>query len=445
MDIDDRQSISKVEDAALTPYLRKVTLFCTGGPFLDGFVLVVISSALVQLGPVLNLDSHWTGLIGAASLVGLFVGGVFFGYLTDIIGRRFMFTLDLMAFVVLSILSMFVQTPLQLVILRFLVGIAVGADYPIATALLAEFSPKKHRGFMLGILMAMWYIGAMTANIVGYLLIDIPGAWRWMLGSAAIPAIILVIGRWDTPESPRWLLSKNRTEEALKVVKRVYGPDAELEDLQQEIVETKISKLLEPGYLKRLIYVGGFWLCQIVPLFGIYTFGPQILQMFGLAEGKQALLGDILISLVFLVGVVAALKWLDRFGRRPLMIWSFAFMSLGMIMLAVFSNANPIIISLGFALYAFASGGPNIQEWVAPNELFPTEIRATAVGLGTGISRIGAATGTYMLPTWLATLGLSQTMWILAAVTFVGFLICLFLAPETKGLTLAEAGSISKN
>ena len=120
-------------------------------------------------------------------------------------------------------------------------------------------------------------------------------------------------------------------------------------------------------------------------------------------------------------------------------------MSLSMIMLAVFSNANPIIISLGFALYAFASGGPNIQEWVAPNELFPTEIRATAVGLGTGISRIGAATGTYMLPTWLVTLGLSQTMWILAAVTFVGFLICLFLAPETKGLTLAEAGSISKN
>ena len=126
------------------------------------------------------------------------------------------------------------------------------------------------------------------------------------------------------------------------------------------------------------------------------------------------------------------------------MIWSFGFMSIGMIMLAVFSNAGPIIIALGFALYAFASGGPNIQEWVAPNELFPTEIRATAVGLGTGISRIGAAAGTYMLPTWLATLGLSHTMWILAAVTVVGFVICVALAPETKGLTLAEAGSVTK-
>ena len=442
--MDERTSISKIEDAEFTPYLRKVTLFCMGGPFLDGYILVIISAALVQLGPELGLNATWMGLLGSASLAGLFIGGVFFGYLTDIVGRRFMFTLDLIAFAVLSVAQIFVHTPMQLLIIRFLLGIAIGADYPIATSLLAEFAPKRHRGFMLGVLMALWYVGAMTADIVGYFLVDVPGAWRWMLGSAAIPAIILIIGRWDTPESPRWLTSKNRIEEARKIVKKMYGADADVSDLEQEVVKTDLRKLLEPGYFKRVIYVGGFWLCQIVPLFGIYTFGPKILAMFGLAEGKQAMLGDILISIVFLIGVIAALKFADGVGRRPLMIWSFAAMTLGMVILSVFSTAAPWVIAAGFALYALASGGPNIQEWVAPNELFPTEIRATAVGLGTGLSRIGACIGTYMLPTWLDTLGLGSTMWILAAVTAVGLVICIALAPETKGMTLAEAGSVSK-
>ena len=433
--------MSKIETSEYTPLLKKTTVVCAAGPLLAGYILTIIGSALAQMGPLLNLDAHWTGLIGAAALAGLFVGGIVCGYLTDLIGRKTMYTIDLAAFIVLSLAMMFAQTPLQFVIFRFLMGIAVGASYPIATSLLTEFTPKKKRAFMLGILMTAWYVGAMSATVVGYFLIDIPGTWRWMLVSPALFSAIFLLMQIGTPESPRWLFSKNRLEDARKVVKQVYGPGADIEDLEEEVVQTKLSILLEPFYLKRVIYVGGFWMCQIVPLFGIYTFGPQILAMFGLAEGKQAMLGDVLISAMFLIGVVAALKWSEVFGRRPLMIWSFVFMTVGMLILSVFSTAAAWVIAAGFALYAFFSGFPNIQEWLAPNELFPTEIRATAVGIGTGLSRIGAAAGTYMLPTWLATLGLAPTMWILAAVTVVGLLICIALAPEVKGLSLAEAST----
>ena len=440
-----KKTNSLVEESEFTPFMRKLTIFCGGGPFLDGYILVIISAALVQLEPDLGLSAYWTGLVGTASLAGLFIGGGFFGYLTDIIGRKLMYEFDLIAIVILSVLQLFVHSPIQLVILRFLIGVAVGADYPIATSLLAEFSPKKYRGFMLGILMVMWYIGAMCADILGYLLIDIPGAWKWMLGSSAIPAIILIIGRWGTPESPRWLISKNRVEEARKVVKQVYGPEADLDDLEQETAKTKLSKLLEPFYLKRVILVGGFWLCEMVPLYALYTFGPKILSLFGLATGNNAMLGDVVLSILFLIGIFPAIKLVDKKGRRPLIIWSFVFMTVGMAMLAVFSNAAPWVIILGFALYAIASGGPSILQWIYPNELFPTEVRASAVGIGTAISRIGACLGTFGLPIWLDTIGLSKTMWIMTAATVLGLIICITLAPETKGLSLAEATSGSKN
>lgn len=427
-----------IEESPLTPFLKRLCLYCGGGPFLDGYILVIIGAALVQLSPHLQLDVYWAGMIGAASLAGLFVGGLL-GYLTDIFGRKVMYTLDLIVLGIGSILQMFITTPLELVILRFLIGIAVGVDYPIATTLLAEFAPRKHRGWMLGILMLAWFIGAAAANILGYFLLDVPGGWKWMLGSAAIPAILLVIGRWGTPESPRWLLSKNRVDEARAAVKQVYGPEADMDTIDQTVVETRLSKLLEPMYLKRIILVCGFWMCQIVPLFAIYTFGPVILSMFGLARGKDAMLGDIAISMFFVIGILQALLLINKVGRRPLIIRSFAFMTAGMLILGLFPDAASWVIIAGFAVYAVASGGPNILEWLYPNELFPTEIRATAVGIGTAVSRIGACVGTYSLPQWLQVYGLGTTMLIMAGITFVGLVICLALAPETQGLTLAQA------
>lgn len=428
-----------IDESPLTPFLKRLCLYCSGGPFLDGYILVIIGPALVQLAPHLHLDAYWSGMIGAASLAGLFAGGLLFGYLTDLIGRKVMYTLDLIVLCVGSILQVFITTPLELVILRFIIGIAVGADYPIATSLLAEFAPAKQRGWMLGSLMVWWYVGATVADIVGYLFIDMPGGWQWMLGVAALPAVLLVIGRWGTPESPRWLLSKNRVDEARAVVKQVYGAEADIEAVNQTVEPTRLGKLFEPAYLKRVILVGGYWMCQIVPGYAIYTFGPTILEMFGLGEGKDAMLANIAITMFFFIGLFPALKWVNSWGRRPLIISNFVFMTIGMLILALFPHASSWVIMAGFAIYALANGGPNILQWTYPNELFPTEVRASAVGLGTSISRIGACVGTYLLPNWLQAYGLATTMFIMTGVTAVGLVICIALAPETKGLTLAQA------
>ncbi|AGK55987.1 MFS transporter [Bacillus sp. 1NLA3E] len=434
------QSKKTLDDFEFTPFLKKMTLFASGGPFLDGYVLVIIGVALAQLRPQLNLDAHWSALVGAAALAGIFIGTALFGYVTDLVGRQLMFTVDIIAIAIISIGTMFISSPIQLVVMRFLIGIVIGADYPIATSLVAEFTPRKYRALSIGFIAAVWYLGATAADIVGYYLSDVDGGWRWMLGSAFIPCVILLIGRWGTPESPRWLAQKGRVEEARAVVLRLFGADVELEP--EEVKETRYSKIFEKGYFRRMIFVGTIWACQVVPMFGLYTFGPQIMSAFGFGAGKQAILGDIIISMFFLIGCVPAMFWLNSIGRRPLLIGSFTIMSIALAVLGFFPNANIWIVVIAFGTYAFFSGGPGILQWLYPNELFPTEIRASAVGAAMAFSRIGTVLSTYALPIFMNAYGIGPTLLVGFAISVLGLGVSIAMAPETKGLTLAESSSV---
>lgn len=157
-----------MDDVAMTPFLRKITFFSSGGSFLDGYVLSLIGVALTQIVPAFGLTDDWSAAIGASVLVGIFAGTIAGGYLTDIIGRKKMFIIDLVAIGLFSLLSVFVAEAWQLVAARFFIGVFVGADYPIATSLIAEFTPKEHRSISMGMVSAAWYLGATVAAVVGY-------------------------------------------------------------------------------------------------------------------------------------------------------------------------------------------------------------------------------------------------------------------------------------
>lgn len=430
-----------IDDVAMTPFLRKITFFSSGGSFLDGYVLSLIGVALTQITPLFDLTEMWTAAIGASVLVGIFVGTILGGYLTDRIGRRKMFIIDVVAIGLFSLLSVLASDPLQLVAARFFIGMFVGADYPIATSLIAEFTPKKHRSISMGVVSAAWYLGATVAAVVGYFLYSVPNGWQWMLGSAVIPCIILLIGRHDIPESPMWLAQKGRREEADAIVHRVFGDDVELE-MEDPGEKTKLSKVFKGGYFKRIIFLGILTLCQVVPMYAIYTFGPDIMSAFGLGEGHEAILGESVVSLFFLIGSIPAMFWLNSMGRRPLLIRSLALMAVGLVVLGLFPDAPIYVIILGFGLYAFFSGGPGILQWLYPNELFPTEVRASAVGIAISISRIGTIVSTYGTPIFLATFGIGPTMLVAAGLVILGLVLSIFMAPETKGKSLLETSAL---
>lgn len=159
---------------------------------------------MVQIGPEFALSAAAKGAVAAMVLLGVFFGGFIGGYLTDRFGRQRIYKWDLAAISALSIASFFVEGAFSLIIMRLLVGLAVGIDYPIAPALLTEFSPKRLRGPLLGVLISLFFVGGAAAYVTGEIMLSTigDGAWRWMLASTAVPAAIIAVMRIGTPESP---------------------------------------------------------------------------------------------------------------------------------------------------------------------------------------------------------------------------------------------------
>ncbi|GAA2199441.1 MFS transporter [Sinomonas flava] len=440
-----------IDEARFARFHKKLVAACMGGPILDGYILSIIAIALIGISADFHTSAFETSLIGAAALVGIFLGAVFLGPLTDKIGRQLMYTIDLWVLVLGSVLQFFVQDATQLVIARFIMGLAIGADYPIANSLLAEWLPRKRRGQMLGVLQVGWFIGEALASIVGYVMFEVFGgeSWRWMLVSSAFLGAIVMLLRLGTPESPRWLLHHGRVKDAKAALRAALADQISVDhvvfetgprEADEKVGKVDLAILLKPIYLKRIIFCAGFYAFQVGPLFAIYTFGPTILSAFGLAQGNASNLGSMVIDMVFLTGCLPALKLIETWGRRPLIIWCFALMSIPLFILGFAPSAPVGIVVACFLAYALFSGGPSILEWAYPSELFPTNVRASAVGITTAVSRIGAALGTFGLPFALEGWGIGPTMIVAAVITFAGFLLSLLLAEETRGMSLAQAG-----
>lgn len=413
---------------------------CTiGGPIVDGYILGIVAIALAQMTTDLSLSALWQGLIGAGALVGLFIGGIAIGWVADLVGRRVMYTIDLAIFVVASVAHLWVDEPWLILVLRVILGIAVGADYPIATTLLAEFIPRRQRGGFLASLVGGWWVGYMLAFLVGFVISGMgEGSWRWALASSAIPATIILLMRLGMPESPVWLASKGRGAEAQEVVRKHIGPEYALPAFEADRSRSDYRRVFTKPYGRRTFFVSAFWFAQVLPQFAIFTFQPEILSGFGVENGA---LGTVLISLFFMVGVIPAIWLVHSWGRRPVLLIGFVVTAIALGLLGASSALPMWVVFVLFILFAIFNAGSSVVQWVYPNELFPTDVRATAVGFGTAMSRVGAAAGTFLLPISLTNLGTGPTMLMASAVCVAGLLVSIPMAPETLGRSLIETSS----
>ncbi|SNY74097.1 MFS transporter [Pantoea sp. GL120224-02] len=434
-----------IEDVPFSRFHRLLTVRSGGGSFVDGYVLSIIGIAMTKVSPALGLSPLWEGLIAASALIGIFFGGFMGGVLTDRLGRRMIYFVGPTLFIVCSLAQFWVQSGETLFALRFMTGVAVGIEYPVATAFLVEFMPKKSRGPCLATLTILWFAGAATAYLVGEALLNFGGveAWRYTLASTAVIGALLFIVRMGTPESPRWLISKGRHQEAEAVIRRVYGDRFSLKNLppQPENNHLSFGSLLHSGYGKRMAFVTIFWTCSVIPVFAVYAFAPKVLQALHLS-GDWASYGSIAITLLFVVGCMIGTRLVNSLGRRKLLLHSFLWSGLALLLLGALRDGPSMIILLMFGAYALFIGGAQVLQLVYPNEIFPTEIRAGAVGIGTSMSRIGAAVGTYLVPISLQTIGIGPTMYIAAGITFIGLIVSWFLAPETASRNLDDAASL---
>lgn len=438
-----------LDDSPLTRYHRKLIFACAGGPFLDGYLLSIIGVALIGAKADLDLTASDVGIAGAISLVGLFFGSLVCGPITDRIGRKVMYTADLLAMIIGSFLCLWIDAGWMLFVLRFIIGASVGADYPIATALLTEWLPKKQRGKIIGLLSVIWLSGAVVAFVVGFLFVHFAGheSWRWMLASGGVFSIIVLLSRIGTHESPRWIIKRGKLEKARSNISDVLGREVTIEEItalrdeEQVGYQIGIGNLLHGVYLRRILYCGLFWTCLAIPQFALFTYGPIILSTLGLHGDSAETIGQIVLTMGILLGSFPGMKLVESRGRRPLILGSFLLSGLALVPLGLWPNGPAWFVMLFFFAFTIINGAGNILVFLYPNELFPTSIRGSAVGFATAISRVGAAIGTYLVPVSLSGIGTGPTMLIGAGITFLGFGISLLWAEETRNKSLTEVAT----
>jgi putative MFS transporter len=428
-----------MDDAPLNRFHIRITALTFGSNFSDGYALGIIGMALSLLGPQMHLNAVWEGLIGSSALIGLFFGSLLLGGLSDKIGRQKIFLTNFLIITVASALQFFVNDPVTLFILRILIGFALGGDYAVGSTLLAEFAPKKYRGLLLSSLNVLWTVGYVLSNIIGYYLGKMgPDSWRWMLVSAVVPAVIVLVMRIGTPESPRWLLKMGRNEEAGEIVRKYIGPNAVMDESVTEQADSnyRFKDLFNKQLWKRTAFGGLFYVCQVVPYFAIYTFLPTILEKMGFEETFAV---DMLLNLFLLVGSIAGLWCTEKLSRRGFTIYTFIILTVSLFVLSLLPAGSHGIAIMVFAIFTFVMSAASNLTLVYPAELFPTEIRGTGVGVVTAISRIGSAIGTFLLPISVNLYGMTTAMIAMAAILLIGTVVSIAWAPETKSLGLNEA------
>lgn len=426
------------DDAPLRLFHLRVAVASSGGVFSDGYGLGIIGISLSLAAPQLGLNPVWMGLLGGASLLGLFAGALLTGPAADRFGRRPIFAYNMAILAGLSLLQGFTDSAPMLLALRLAIGYLLGTDYVVGKALLTEFTPRRLRGRILGSLSVAWAGGYACAYFVGFALSNGgPQAWRWMLITSAVPCLLVLPLRITVPESPLWLMNRGRRDLAAAIVHDKLGQDVSppANTRAAPSAQGRWRQLFLPEWRLRTLVGCAFFTCQVIPYFAVGTFVSQVMTAMNLKSGY---VGGLFYNLSLLGGAIVGLTVVDRISRRSFLIGSFGIATASMLVLCTWSGIPATAMCVLFALFAGVLSAASNLCYVYLPELFPTDLRASGIGLSIAASRIGSAVSTFLLPIVVAGYGVRTALGACVAVLAIGALICQRWAPETKHIRLGS-------
>ncbi|GLC95384.1 MFS transporter [Cupriavidus sp. TA19] len=420
-------------------YIKKLTWLMAGGMFVDGFVLGYIGAVLPSITKDLGLSAAWQGLIGAAALLGCLFGAPMGGWFSDRLGRRSMFTFDLMLFVVCSIAQFFVSDAYTLFIIRFFMGVAIGIEYAVGWPLLAEFAPARIRGKLLCLTEIAWYVGFLASYSLGYALTIQSVQWNIILGLSTVPTLIVLVMRLGTPESPRWLMSKGRKEEAMKIAAKYMGKEEQQDVLNQKYDSTtanaSFADLFKSKNIKATIFYTTAFIGSAAPYFAIAFFVSTVLEKLGLKDGFA---GGLFLNALAVVGTIVTTLLIERISRRKMAIYPFLVCTVALVTIGLVGNASPLVITICFLIFSLFNAISGTVLAVFPGEIFSSEVSGLGTGFATSMSRVAACVGTFLVPTIIKTHGVDIIIWASALICFAATIVAYLFCPETKGKKLSE-------
>ncbi|TVT55218.1 MFS transporter [Amycolatopsis rhizosphaerae] len=415
--------------------------------FFDLYDVFLASSVSTVLSKEFGVSGGELKSLLASAFLGAFVGAVGLGRLADRIGRRraFLFTLSLYS--AFTLLGAFSTNVGMLVVCRFIAGIGLGAELPLADAYLADLLPARIRGRATAWAYTLGFCGVPAAGflargLLGHAPLGVAG-WRWLFVVGALGAVLVWLLRTGLPESPRWLISQGRHEEAEKVLQRLERsakkplsetPDPELRD-QPEPAPQRFSALFRPPWRRRSLMLT---VLQILQVFGYYGFGslvPIILATKGF-DLSHSLTFSALTFLGYPIGSALSIPMMERVQRKWLIVGS----ALGMAVFGLafgYSTSGTAIAILGFCYTAISNIFSNAYHTYQA-ELFPTSLRGTAAGSAYSLSRLSTAAMPYLLLPVLQELGAGALFSVVAGAMVVLIVNVALFGPRTTGRSVEE-------
>ncbi|MGC1308279.1 MAG: MFS transporter [Phormidesmis sp.] len=451
----EAQFQSLLDSASLTRPMWMLWVLSAGLIALDGFDFFIIGVAMPFIQRDFGLSAGWVGAIATAALAGALVGSLTLGPITDKVGRQRMLVIDIGLFVIASAATALAWNAWSLLIFRFLVGVGIGADYPISVSYITENIPKRFRGRMVIGAFSFQSVGALLGALVGWVTIwgfqqvapklAIAYAWRWMLGVGIVLSVMVGgLRLLFLLESPSYYLAKGNYEEASKAASQLLEKTVHFEPAS-ELAQSKhpdsknlgYADLFSVDYRRQTALASIPWFLQDIATYGIGIFTPTIIAALAFADEGDLLMqemasarGAAMVNVFLVVGFLLAVLLINRVGRVPLQMIGFVGMAVGLWVLASSGNQMGLLLT-GFILFNLMMNlGPNSTTFLLSGEVFPPAIRASGAGLAGAIAKSGAVIGALALPILQQQIGVPGLLKLLA-------IACLLAALVTYALRTA--------
>ncbi|MEL6937756.1 MAG: MFS transporter [Cyanobacteria bacterium J06598_1] len=448
---------TELNSSKLTRPMWMLWILSAGLIALDGFDFFIIGVAMPFIQRDFGLSAGWVGAIATSALFGALIGSLTLGPITDQVGRQKMLVLDIALFILASLATALAWNTWSLLIFRFLVGVGIGADYPISVAYITENIPARHRGRMVIGAFSFQAVGALLGALVGWVTIlafqqispdlAVGYAWRWMLGvGVALSLLVAGLRLLFLLESPSYYLAQGDYVAASEAASQLLEEEIVLEeskqtDSQKETAELGYRDLFSPAYRQQTAIAALPWFLQDIATYGIGIFTPTIIAALTYSKNSDFLTqeiasakGSAIVNVFLVIGFGLAILLINRAGTIPLQICGFIGMATGLCILSFSGNSTQIaLLFTGFILFNITMNlGPNATTFLLSGEVFPPAIRASGAGLAGAIAKSGAVLGALTLPVLQERVGIAVLLRSLA-------LLCLFAALIT--FTLRQAVS----
>ncbi|MEO6918873.1 MAG: MFS transporter [Collimonas sp.] len=444
------QAAARLERLPVSGYHRMIFFIIALAFFFDSIDLGMMTFVLGSIKVEFGLSTQAAGALASMSFVGMVLGAAVSGMLADRFGRKSVFQVSMVIWGIASYLCSTAPDAATLGAYRFLLGVGMGMEFPVAQTLMSEFIPAKARGRYVALMDGFWPLGFICAGLVSYFVLSTYN-WRTVFALLAVPALFLLIVRRFIPESPRWLEHVSRHQEAETVLRkfedkvqrslkldRLPEPVWALSHAPAAARRNTFMTLWSPLHRSRTIMIWGLWFFALLGFYGLTTWLGALLQQGGFAVTKSVMY-TVLISLGGIPGFLTAAWLVEKWGRKPTCIAALlggALMAYLYGRSAMSGHENALIAS-GLCMQFFLFGMWAVLYTYTP-ELYATGVRATGSGFASAIGRIGSLLGPYIVGVVLPSWGQGGVFTVGALCFVVAAALVFFLGIETRGLALEE-------